>query len=313
MSAVDADLLATLTDEERKAFEPDDDADDAEALRAVAGGADDDEADEADDDDAETPAAPVEEPGGAPHAPADGAEADGAEAVDAVMARAPYQAQLPADFDAQMGAIKTEDAELRRQFKEGEIDADAYADGLAALQERRESLVVQRAKAEISGEMTAQSAQQMWQSTVNRFLAVTAKNEGIDYRKDKDLHSALDSAVKMLANDEANSDKPMAWFVEEAHRYVKFTRGIGAATRPAADAPAAHPASGQSVDPKKAAADRRKPAAEAVPKTLAQVPGGDGPGDVGSEFAEIDALDGEELESAIAKMSPAQRDKWLRG
>jgi hypothetical protein len=43
------------------------------------------------------------------------------------------------------------------------------------------------------------------------------------------------------------------------------------------------------------------------------VPGGDGPGDVEGEFAHLDALEGEALESAIAKMSPAQREKFSRG
>jgi hypothetical protein len=62
--------------------------------------------------------------------------------------------------------------------------------------------------------------------------------------------------------------------------------------------------------PKPAAQNRNPPAA---PKTIAHIPGGDGPGDVGGEFAHLDALDGNDLESAIAKMSPAQREKYSRG
>jgi hypothetical protein len=54
------------------------------------------------------------------------------------------------------------------------------------------------------------------------------------------------------------------------------------------------------------------PPADAAPRTLADVPGGDGPGDVGGEFADVLALDGEAYEHAIARMSPAQRDKFLR-
>jgi len=52
---------------------------------------------------------------------------------------------------------------------------------------------------------------------------------------------------------------------------------------------------------------------DAVPKTLAQVPGSDGPGDVGSEFAAVDSLSGDELEDAIARMTPAQRAKYAAG
>jgi predicted double-glycine peptidase len=32
-----------------------------------------------------------------------------------------------------------------------------------------------------------------------------------------------------------------------------------------------------------------------------------------AEFADLDALEGEALEGAIAKLSPAQREKWVRG
>jgi hypothetical protein len=34
---------------------------------------------------------------------------------------------------------------------------------------------------------------------------------------------------------------------------------------------------------------------------------------VAGEFADIEALDGMEYEDAIARMSPAQREKFLRG
>jgi hypothetical protein len=42
------------------------------------------------------------------------------------------------------------------------------------------------------------------------------------------------------------------------------------------------------------------------------VPGADGPGDVGGEFADVLSLDGMEYETAIARMSPAQREKFAR-
>ena len=38
----------------------------------------------------------------------------------------------------------------------------------------------------------------------------------------------------------------------------------------------------------------------------------DGPGDVSDEFGNVDALDGLDLESAIARMTPAQREKYAR-
>lgn len=305
MSAANLDphLLATLDPEERAAFDPDPDLD-ADALRAVAG--DDDDDDEADDADPvdENPSderdakalAAADGPGPAP-VEGKGAKDDGAE--DAPQPQRVYDARLPSDYDDQLQGIKDEDARLRQAFKDGDIDIDERDAGLAALTEKREALLVARTKAEIAGEMSQQTAQQQWTSTIKTFMADTAKNDGIDYRKDPELGKALDGAVKMFANDPANEDKSMEWFLTQAHKWVMFNRGITPAKRPA--------------DPKKAAADKRKPDLSGLPQTLADVPGADGPGDVASEFANLDSLDGEALETAIARMSPTQRERYLRG
>jgi hypothetical protein len=62
----------------------------------------------------------------------------------------------------------------------------------------------------------------------------------------------------------------------------------------------------------KAGTQRRTPPVDAVPATLANVPGGDGPGDVEGEFADVLALDGMAYEAAIARMTPTQRERFLR-
>jgi hypothetical protein len=95
----------------------------------------------------------------------------------------------------------------------------------------------------------------------------------------------------------------MEWFLAEAHKRVMALRGAANVS-----APAPTPA----VDRKAEAAAARKPRMDAVPATLAQVPGADGPGDVGGEFADVLSLDGMEYETAIARMSPAQREKFAR-
>ncbi len=52
----------------------------------------------------------------------------------------------------------------------------------------------------------------------------------------------------------------------------------------------------------------------ADPAIAAQVPGSDGPGDVdGNEFSDVDRLTGDTQEAAIAKMSAAQRDRYMAG
>ena len=303
MSALDADALATLTPEEREAIDSSEHSEaDLEALKKIAGDADDasddDDGDQDDaDDDGDDEAAPIE--GKPAAAPAEAASED-ADDEPAPQAVPRYEAQLPSDYDDQIKALKDRDAELRQKFKDGEIDIDERDAGLAELTEQREQLLVLRAKAEISQEMTQQSAAQQWQNTVNKALTDFAKPEhgGIDYRKDTAKAEDLDTFVKMLANKQENSDKPMEWFLQEAHKRVQALHGVAPVPKreTVADAMA-----------------KRKPPVDAAPKTLAQVPGSDGPGDVGSEFADIEALEGMEYEDAIARMSPAQREKFLRG
>jgi hypothetical protein len=298
-AALDADALATLTPEEREAIEGTEHSEaDLEALKKVAGesdASDDDDGDQDDADDGDDDAAPIE----GKTAPAEAAAEDAAEDEAPARQAVPrYEAQLPSDYDDQIKTLKDRDAELRQKFKDGEIDIDERDAGLAELSEQRERLLVARAKAEISQEMTQQTAAQQWQNTVNSFLSRVAKDEGgIDYRKDAAKAEDLDSFVKFLANKQENADKPMEWFLQEAHKRVQALHGVAPVKR-------------ETIEDAKA---KRKPPLDAAPKTLAQVPGSDGPGDVESEFSDIDALEGWELEQAIARMSPAQRAKYLKG
>jgi hypothetical protein len=323
---LDADMLATLTPEERAAIEDDQpSAEELAAMQRIAAGAPaDDDEDEGDGDDdgdsaraaalpvegkgaAETPAAvvaPAATPAAASpaSAAADSPDDGGAGTGTAAVA---YAAQLPSDYDEKVNSLAAADADLKAKFKTGEIDFDEFEVQRGGLQQQREELTLARAKAEISQEMTQQTAQNQWKTTVERFVSAAAKEDGgIDYRKDTDKQADLDQFVKVLANRTENADKPMDWFLTEAHKRVMALHGMAPAPVAAKLSPA---------EAIKAANAARRPPIGAAPATLAQVPGGDGPGDVAGEFADIDALDGEALEGAIAKMTPAQREKWARG
>ncbi|MDV7397486.1 hypothetical protein RZS08_39155, partial [Arthrospira platensis SPKY1] len=129
-------------------------------------------------------------------------------------------AKLPSDYDDQIKALKEKDLELRQKFKDGEIDIDERDAGLIDLSEQRERLLVLRAKAEISQEMTEQTAQSQWQNEINRAIARAAKEDGIDYRKDAAKAQDWDQFVRILAAKPEHSDKPMDWFLAEAHKRV---------------------------------------------------------------------------------------------
>lgn len=291
---LDKEMLATLTDEERAAFEDDAISDDERAaMQAVADGANDDD-DEDEDDEAAPAAAPVEGKAEAPAAEA--APAAAAEEAEDEPASPRYTARLPADYADQVAALKTESADLARQFKDGDIDLDDFQLKQAEIAERRDELVLARAKAEISEEMNSQTDEQAWQSTIVKFMRDTARDGDIDYRKDEAKMQDLDQFVKVLAKVDANADKSGEWILREAHKRVRALHGIAdkAAVPETPDKPNT----------------KRKADLSAIPATLAQVPGGDGPGDLAGEFADLDGLEGDDLENAIARMTPAQRAKY---
>lgn len=290
---LDSHISTTMTPEELEAINAEDSPEEKLIMRQAPEGDDDD-----DEDDEDAP--PVEgkpdakEPG---EEPAEEPQAD--EEPEEPKALAPrYEAKLPSDYDDQIKSLKERDAELRQKFRDGEIDIDERDASLAELSEQREQLLVARAKAEISQEMQQQTAAQQWQNTVNSFMAKAAKDDGLDYRKDQEKAADLDQFVKFLANKQENADKPMDWFLAEAHKRVQALHGIAPAPKR------------ETIEDAKA---KRKPPVDAAPKTLAQVPGSDGPGDVDDQFADVTALDGWELEQAIARMTPAQREKFARG
>ena len=218
---------------------------------------------------------------------------NGAERPDS---SAQYQAYLPEDFQQQSELLKTERAELREAYKNGDIDFDEYEERRENLQAREKELDRAAVKAEISGEMRQQTEAQAWTSTVNSFINTAAKSDGIDYRNDIAKQADLDLFVKTLANKPENADKSGEWFLQEAHKRVKALHGI------------------ETVSNKKPGAQNRKPPVDDLPKNLAHVPGGaDDAEEQSSRFADLDKLDGIELETAMARLTPDQREAYLRG
>lgn len=304
--------LANLTDEERAALEDDDlSPEEKAALEDIAGDDDDDGGDDGGEDSASASSSSTSSPSEAEAAaPTKKAEDDAkpaktAEAAaddDADEFRSSYQVSLPDDFNDQVKALDEREAELSRKFKAGEIEADEFLTENKAISGERSKLDRIATKAEIASEMGEQTELQRWNWTVERFMREVKKAEGIDYKAEQDgIGVDLDAFVKVLANNPANADKPAEWFLQEAHKRTKALHGL---TDKKPDA-------NEKGDAKKKAAAERKPDTSKLPASLAQVPGGDGPGDVGDEFADIDKLDGLAYEQALAKMTPAQRERYL--
>jgi len=191
-------------------------------------------------------------------------------------------------------------ADLRRRFAAGEFDATQFEAHLDSLAEDREQIMAARIHAQVSEQVQSQTAQNEWHKTIASFMR-DVRGE-VNYRKETTRHADLDLFVKALANSPENAQRPMRWFLEEAHKRVMALHGV-TAPAPAAAKPAAQPVA--------AVAARRADPSQIV-QTLAQVPGAAGDIDpVSVEFADIDKLDGLAFEQALAALPEAKRERYL--
>jgi len=298
-TSLDEHHAATLSEEELSAIQGDDqneeDQDDSLQLDSVD---DEEDADESDDGGAEGGEDSNDE--SAKDADDDAGPDDPLPTESGRQSDVRYQAaMLPADFQEQIAANNEAQRDLLQRFQEGEIEAGEYVAELSKITEQRDAMMAAKIKAEISQEMAEQAGAHEWRNAVNRFMDRAAKDENVDYRTDVVRAKDLALFVKALANDPENANQNGDWFLEEAHKLVNARRGTVPAEKQPAKTRTERPAP-------------RKPDLKAVPNTLAHVPGSDGPGDITDEFGHLDALNGLDIENAIARMTPAQREKYAR-
>jgi len=282
---LDKDIASTMTDEELEAINADASPDELLVMRqqAEADQADDDEDDEADDAPAVVAAA-VETPTTQPD-----------DESPQLEFKPKYQVNLPDDFADQAKAVDDEFKSLAREFKEGDIEFDAYESRIVELNQRRDALTQARVTADVFAQLNAQNSQQERAWTADQFAA-KVKSE-IDYQSDPEKVADFAAFAQKIESNPANANKPFEWVLQEAHKRVKVLYDI----------PVAAPTQKTLQEVK---ASRKPPAS--VPQTLANVPGADGPGDVSGEFVDLDGMDGMDYETAIAKMTPAQRERYLK-
>lgn len=279
-AVIDDDILNTMTDEERSALQdPDYSAEEIEAMKEIA-----------DDSGGDTPDESVVDSKPVEDVKQEDPQETSAEREFSVA----LKGSLPEGFEETQNRIAGELAGLTAKFRDGEIDVDAFVVENDRLTQERAALYAQQVKAEVMNEITEQTSQQKWQWHVDRYLDKAQREDGVDYRAGEQ-GADFDRFVRILAEKPENGDKDFDWFLSEAHKRVKVLHGI----ETKAAAPEQKPAS-------------RKPETATMPKTLASVPGGDSAADVAGEYASLDKLEGLELEDALHKMSPAQRERWLR-
>lgn len=329
--------LAGLSPEERAALAGDEE--DKSVLKEVADETAGDDADEGGDEDQDDAGDDVESDDADDDADDAGEEEDEGGEVGKAATPVPagdddepfiprYMAPAVEQYNEQVRALDAQRTEVIAQFKAGTIEPDAMDEKLREIESQRRDLDQRKLKADIAAEQHEQTAQQQWQWEVKRFLR-NAAAEGVDYRVDaaqaaldaarkgadqaaitsaetalrsaRMLNAALDAEVKALGSDERYRDKPSEWFLEEAHRTIRERFNLG---RPAGDKP----------DGQRRPAGR-KPDLRSVPKTLGDIPGaGTDDSSTGDDgFSHLDKLSGMDLESAVARMSRADQERWARG
>lgn len=310
-AAVTEDELAGLSEEERAALADDEESTDDELDEDETDddeGEDDGEDESGDDDDEESGEDDkAGKPDGDPADPAtadDAADAGVLEDDDDDEAPTLYKVDPVEKFDEQIAAFADEKKALRDKLNNGDLTLDEYETAKDAVVAKEQALREQQLKATMFEEQNRQNAVANWNKLQDKFFKAEANKI---YSSNKLLMTALDTTVKELANDAANSDKPAKWFLQEADRRVR--EAFGHTGKPPVEQE-------KPVNPKDKAAKARKPNLAKVPKTLANLPAAEQPETSGDEFAGLENLSGMDLEREIARRSktdPTFERRYLQG
>lgn len=315
------DELGNLSDEERAALEEEEGADPDDPGVADAD-PDDDAADRKEGGgDEPTEGADPSDPGsdaageGEDDVPAEGAdEPDDSRDVARRDQTLPQYAvpEVPENAEARIAEINTERTQLFEQHENGDIaDAEFYAK-LEELADEKMALLIAQNNAktvqsinEQNQERDQRSAEQQWEDAQAAFYGREGNDIFDPSNKEHKpvLFSALNGEVQRLSGMEENAGRSFDWLLDTAAANVRAELAIVQAgrTKPE-DKPATKPED-KPAKPKKTVKARN------APTTLGDAPVAEA--NEPDEFADIDELEGMEIEQAVARMTPEQRRRFL--
>ena len=286
MSKLTEEELALLTEEERDGYLDDEDDDEGEEGNG----------DEGDDDPQDDPTLAVDDPAAAAQAASDDQEGDdqgdGAETKEefTTQPKPLFNAELPADIQAQRTAIDEKEDALDRQFDEGDITFSEHKKALREINQQRNALDRAELKAELAAEAYQTQIDNSWQASQTAFFSAHPE---INTANDVQM-TALDHLVRQ--ETKAVLDKGGVIGVPELERaYAKFKQAFNIADSA----------------PKQAKAPSAKNEG-VVPPNLGKLPAATANDTDDGKFAHLDRLEGVAFEDALAKLSDAQRDEYLR-
>ena len=281
MSKLTEEELALLTEEEREGYLADDEDE------AGAGDAGDDD-----------PTLAVDDPATAPPAanPQDGGEGsdqgDGAELEEQLVPQPKplFNADLPADIEAQRTELDEKEAAIDQQYDEGDILFTEHKQALRDINKQRNALDRAELKAELAAEAYQTQIDNSWQASQTAFFA---SHPELNTANEVQM-TALDHLVRQ--ETKATLDKGGSIGVPELERaYTKYKQAFNI----------------EAASPKQAKAPASKNEG-VVPPNLGKLPAATANDTDDGKFAHLDRLEGVAFEDALAKLSDAQRDEYLR-
>ena len=292
MSKLTEEELALLTDEEREGYLADDEDDDGEGdddhgNADEGAGGEEGNGDEGDDD----PTLAVDDPATAPPAanPQDGGDAEPQEQIMA-QPKPLFNADLPADIEAQRTALDEKEDAIDQQYDEGDILFTEHKQALRDINKQRNALDRAELKAELAAEAYQTQIDNSWQASQTAFFSAHPE---INTANDVQM-TALDHLVRQ--ETKAVLDKGGVIGVPELERaYTKYKQAFNI----------------EAAAPKQAKAPSAKNEG-VVPPNLGKLPAATANDTDDGKFAHLDRLEGVAFEDALAKLSDAQRDEYLR-
>ncbi|WP_313033388.1 hypothetical protein [Stenotrophomonas acidaminiphila] len=212
-----------------------------------------------------------------------------------------YAADSERDFATEISGINQQLADLKAQYKGGQVDDEAYETQYEALRDQRAAVERAQDRAQLQADLSQQNADQAWAYLQRQFLSDPA-NAAI--ANNPLLFAAWEQGMQVVANLAAQEGRQLTdWDLLVGAREQLVAAGMLGTPGPAAAPP-------QPAAPPPPKPDRTPPLAQ-VPVTLSAVPAAADP--TSRAAADAAAEQGiEDLEALLAGKSESERDRLLR-
>jgi hypothetical protein len=209
--------------------------------------------------------------------------------------------------DEELSALLDKRKAIREQYRQGDLSAEEKDAQEDELTEQITRLRTAQSLALFVEENNQRQAEIDHMKAIAEVKADVREKDGVDYDNNPMLLRNWDLKVRALAADPANAGKPSKWYLSEAHKQVKTELESAAAALGFVK-----PSNRPSAESVRDAVNSRRPAPTTA-KSLSTLPAAAADtGREGAEFGHLDALNGDDLEAAVARMSPEQQERWAR-